>query len=83
MDAPPEVLIEMDEVLIQRLIGNLLANAIDASPPHSRVALLLTRLGKNEGGLEWLRLRVVDNGAGISKKSPARPRPLLHHQRPR
>lgn len=69
VDAPPEVLIEMDEVLIQRLIGNLLANAIDASPPHSRVALLLTRLGKNEGGLEWLRLRVVDNGAGISKKN--------------
>ena len=69
VDAPPEVLIEMDEVLIQRLIGNLLANAIDASPPHSRVALLLTRLGKNEGGLEWLRLRVVDNGIGISKKN--------------
>lgn len=72
VDAPPDVVIEMDEVLILRLVGNLIANASDASPPNSRVAVLLTRLSKHESGLEWLRLRVVDNGSGISKRNLTR-----------
>lgn len=69
IDSPPDILIELDEVLILRLLGNLLGNAIDASPQDSRIALILTRLSKHESGLEWLRLRVVDNGSGISKRN--------------
>ena len=35
-DTPDEALVEMDEVLIQRLIANLISNSIDASPRSSQ-----------------------------------------------
>src|SRR5207245_9098568 len=36
---PENIIVEMDSVLIQRLIGNLLSNAIDASPGKSRIRI--------------------------------------------
>ena len=41
---PGEVLVEMDEVLMQRLIANLISNAIDASRPQSQIHVHLERL---------------------------------------
>lgn len=68
-DVPGEVLVEMDEVLIQRLIANLISNAIDASPRGAQVRVQLERLAKSEQDREWLRVRVVDSGEGIPKEN--------------
>ena len=66
---PGEVLIEMDEVLIQRMLGNLISNAIDASQAGTEVRVELERLVKTEAARDWLRLRVIDQGEGIPKEN--------------
>lgn len=68
---PGEVLAEMDEVLMQRLIANLISNAIDASPPGAQIHVHLERPGRSNG-VDWLRVRVVDQGEGISKENLGR-----------
>ncbi len=68
-DTPGEVLVEMDEVLIQRLIANIIANAIDASPEGSTIRVELVKLVKTEATRDWLRVRVVDRGEGIKKEN--------------
>ena len=68
---PGEVLAEMDEVLMQRLIANLISNAIDASPSGSQIHVHLDRLAR-AGEPDWLRLRVVDQGEGIPKENLSR-----------
>ncbi|HYR58051.1 MAG TPA: ATP-binding protein [Chthoniobacteraceae bacterium] len=70
--APGEVLAEMDEVLIQRLLANLIVNAIDASPEGEEVQVFLERLPKVDPTREWLRVRVVDRGEGIPKENLSR-----------
>jgi signal transduction histidine kinase len=62
----------MDEVLIQRLIANLIANAIDASRPGTQIRVELERLGKTEANRDWLRVRVIDHGEGIPKENLSR-----------
>ena len=69
---PDEVLVEMDEVLIQRLIANLISNAIDASPEAGTVQVVLERLPKIDSLREWLRVRVIDHGEGIPKENLSR-----------
>lgn len=49
-----------DRIFILRLIGNLLDNAIKASPPG---ALLSLQLREED---EWIRLRFQDEGAGFA-----------------
>lgn len=71
-DTPGEALVEMDEVLIQRLIANLISNAIDASPPGGQIRVQLERLLKNETDREWLRVRIIDYGEGIPKENLSR-----------
>ena len=66
-----EVLAEIDEVLIHRLIANLIANAIDASQSGAQIHVHLDRLPR-AGEPDWLRLRVVDHGEGISKENLSR-----------
>lgn len=66
---PGEVLVEMDEVLIQRLLGNLISNAVDASQPGAEVRVELERLVKTEAARDWLRIRVIDHGEGIPKEN--------------
>jgi len=66
---PGEVLVEMDEVLLQRLLGNLISNAIDASQPGTEVRVELERLVKTEAARDWLRVRVIDQGEGIPKEN--------------
>ena len=65
VSSPGEVLVEMDEVLIQRLIANIVSNAVDASQPGSTIHIELLRLVKTEMNRDWLRVRVVDSGDGI------------------
>ncbi len=65
---PGEVLAEMDEVLMQRLIANLISNAIDASPAGAQVHVHLDRLGRTNDQ-DWLRVRVIDQGEGIPKEN--------------
>lgn len=64
-----ETIIEMDDVLMQRLIGNLLANAIDASPAAGVVRIELDRLPQNDASRDWFRLRIMDQGEGISPEN--------------
>jgi signal transduction histidine kinase len=68
-ETPGEALVEMDEVLIQRLIANLISNSIDASPEKSQIRVQLERLAKAEPNREWWRVRVIDNGEGIPKEN--------------
>ena len=69
VDAPPGVAIEMDLVLLQRLVVNLVSNAIDASAPAGNVVVRLEQLPKSEVARDWVRLRVIDQGEGISKEN--------------
>jgi signal transduction histidine kinase len=66
---PSEVVIEMDAVLIKRLVCNLLSNAIDASPAGSEVEARLTPLPKTEPNRDWHRLQIIDHGEGISAEN--------------
>ncbi len=66
--ATEEVLVEMDEVLVQRLIANVIANAIDASPSNSTIAVEMEGLPKTEASRDWLRLKIIDQGEGIRKE---------------
>lgn len=65
---PDEVLVEIDEVLVQRLIANIISNAIDASPEGATIRVELMRLAKTEANRDWLRVRVIDHGEGIRKE---------------
>jgi len=71
-DTPDESLLEMDEVLIQRLISNLISNSIDASPSGSQIRVQLERLAKADASREWWRVRVIDQGEGIPKENLGR-----------
>jgi signal transduction histidine kinase len=59
----------IDEILIQRLAGNLISNAIDASRPGAQIYVSVVRLGKMQSGCDWYRLRVIDEGEGISREN--------------
>lgn len=71
-ETPGEALVEMDEVLIQRLIANLISNSIDASPTGSQIRVQLERLAKSDAAREWWRVRVIDHGEGIPKENLTR-----------
>jgi signal transduction histidine kinase len=64
-----EVAIEMDNVLIKRLLCNLLSNAVDASPAGSQIEIQLAPLPKTELSRDWHRLKIVDHGEGISPEN--------------
>jgi signal transduction histidine kinase len=59
---------ELDSVLVQRLIANLIANAIDASGPGGEVIVSLERTSRIDADREWLRVRVQDFGEGIPRE---------------
>lgn len=56
-DVPP---VRADAVLLQRVLVNVLANAVRHSPDDSRVRVATSRLGAT------VQIRVVDRGAGVS-----------------
>lgn len=65
----PPASIEMDSVLIKRLICNLLSNAVDASPAASRILVRLVQLPKTEISRDWHRVQIIDVGEGISAEN--------------
>ena len=65
----PPAVIEMDAVLVQRCLGNILSNAIDASSPGSSVRIDLQHLATTEGGREWVRVSITDTGEGITRQN--------------
>jgi two-component system heavy metal sensor histidine kinase CusS len=71
-ETPGEALVEMDEVLIQRLIANLISNSIDASPSGSQIRVQLERFAKSDVAREWWCVRVIDQGEGIPKENLTR-----------
>ena len=68
-DGSADVVVEMDAVLIKRLVCNLLSNAVDASRPGGRIEIQLTSLPKTELSRNWHRLKIIDHGEGISGKN--------------
>jgi signal transduction histidine kinase len=64
-----EAVVEMDEILIQRMLTNLISNAIDASPDGSEIRVEIEQLVKTEAARDWLRLRVIDVGEGIPREN--------------
>ena len=64
-----EILVEMDRVLIRRLLSNLFANAVDASPQHGRIEIEIIRLMKTDPERDWFRIRVTDHGGGIPSEN--------------
>jgi signal transduction histidine kinase len=67
--AQTEAAIEMDAVLIKRLLCNLLSNAVDASPSGSEIELQLAALPRTELNRDWFRIKVIDHGEGISPEN--------------
>jgi two-component system cell cycle sensor histidine kinase/response regulator CckA len=65
----PEVEVEMDSVLIQRMMSNLLVNAGDASSRGSEVEVQIARLARTEANRDWFRVKVIDHGMGISREN--------------
>ncbi|MDO8543505.1 MAG: HAMP domain-containing sensor histidine kinase [Opitutaceae bacterium] len=63
---PIEGQAHIDRVLIQRMLANLVNNAIDASKPGTMVTLSATRAGMG------LQFAVADSGSGISAENRAR-----------
>jgi signal transduction histidine kinase len=67
--AETEAGIEMDAVLIKRLLCNLFSNAVDASATGSEIQVQLGTLPKTDMSREWFRLKVIDHGEGISAEN--------------
>ncbi|HTJ79441.1 MAG TPA: ATP-binding protein [Rariglobus sp.] len=61
-----------DLILIQRLLSNLVFNAIDASPEGSTITLRAIKLPRVAGRPAWMRFQVIDRGSGISKENLSR-----------
>ncbi|HYE31818.1 MAG TPA: ATP-binding protein [Methylomirabilota bacterium] len=69
VEVPGEISIEMDEVLIQRLLSNLVSNSLDASPHGSTIRIVVEPLTLSGDPAEWQRIQVIDEGAGISPEN--------------
>jgi signal transduction histidine kinase len=59
-EAPEEVKVKADPLLLREVMSNLVNNAIDAAPKNGRVQL---RTGRRGNG--WPYFSVVDNGPGV------------------
>lgn len=64
----PPMTLQLDKVLIQRLLGNVLSNAIDASTSGNAISLDIQCIETGNQGEAWARLRIVDNGSGITRQ---------------
>lgn len=64
-----EIQIEMDRVLIRRLLSNVISNAVDASENGSEIEVEVIRLVKTDPDRDWFRVRVTDHGTGIASEN--------------
>jgi signal transduction histidine kinase len=71
-DDLPYITIEADEVLILRLLSNLLSNALNASPAGAEVRLVLEPLNLLEGGQDWVQIQIIDQGRGFKSNEAER-----------
>ncbi len=62
----PDILAEADRTQIERLLSNLLSNAMKYTPSGGRVWVRIQRDPEREG---WLLLQVEDTGVGIPKQN--------------
>ncbi len=62
----------LDPVLLERAFGNLLANAIQHSGASDVLIGVRLRGADSADSAGWLRLWVIDNGAGIGRADAAR-----------
>ena len=58
-----------DKILLQRMLANLLNNAIDASPPDSKVIIRAFRLPGTKARPAWMRFHAIDYGTGIAPEN--------------
>jgi len=65
----PPVTVQIDKILIQRLLGNVLSNAIDASRPGGSIGIDIQCIDASGAADQWARIRVMDEGEGISRKN--------------
>ena len=61
-EAPDEVKVRADPLLLREVLTNLINNAIDAAPKNGRVDLIT---GRRSNG--WPYVSVADNGPGVSE----------------
>ena len=59
----------LDLVLCQRLIANLLSNAVDASIENSKIELRASLIFNQSNEEQWLQIKVIDHGEGISAEN--------------
>lgn len=69
IDGAARAEVEIDDVLIQRLLCNLLGNAIDATPSGGLIRVGVIPLPRTERNREWFRLTIADTGSGISSEN--------------
>lgn len=69
LDVPEHFVFQADSILLQRLLSNLVFNAIDASPQGSSVTVRAVQLPRMQGRARWMRFQVIDQGSGISQEN--------------
>lgn len=69
LDIPEQFVFQADSILLQRLLSNLVFNAIDASPSGSSITVRAVQLPRMQGRARWMRLQVIDQGTGISREN--------------
>jgi signal transduction histidine kinase len=60
LDAPGPITIAIDDLRIERVIANLVGNALKYAPPGSRIVVRL------EAAALWARISVTDTGPGLA-----------------
>lgn len=68
-DSTREIKAVVDVILFQRLVTNLVSNAIDASVEGSIVEVDVQSIQNREDEPNWLQLRVIDYGEGITPEN--------------
>jgi len=63
----PPLTMQIDTVLIQRLLTNIVSNAVDASEEGASIGIDIQKIGTADE--EWARIRVIDSGEGISRQN--------------
>lgn len=71
-DIPAPFVFFADNILFQRLLSNLIFNAIDASPAGSTITLRAVQLPRIRSRSHWARLQIIDQGSGISRDNLTR-----------
>lgn len=71
-DVPKPFVFHADATLLQRLLSNLVFNANDASPEGSTITVRAVQLPRVPGRQSWMRIQVIDRGAGISQENLSR-----------